>query len=70
MRTRAFDWFNDQTLQPLYGIQVLNNGRWSHLAIDGKAALFATPDERDAKRAEVRKWPAAREAAQDLEGTP
>lgn len=55
MRTRANDWLDTNTLETKYGIDVLHDGKWKHLAEDGKPCIYSTPAERDAKRAEYRK---------------
>lgn len=55
MRTRPNDWLDTNTLETKYGIDVLHDGKWKHLAEDGKPCIYSTPAERDAKRAEYRK---------------
>lgn len=55
MKTRNYNWYDMQNHKPLFGIQVRWDGEWLNAAEDGKALLFDTPEERDAKRAEIRK---------------
>lgn len=55
MRTREHDWYDAKEGRPKYGIQVLWRGRWLNVAKDGEPDLYDTPEERDARRAELRK---------------
>lgn len=52
MRTREADWFNTETMETMYGFQVYHDGKWRHVAENGKPQIFATAAERDAKRRE------------------
>ncbi len=56
MRTAANNWIDTSTGKLKYGIDVLHNGVWKHLAENGKACIYDSEEERDAKRAEYRKW--------------
>lgn len=55
MRTRNHDWYDTKNNTPLYGFQVLDGGVWKHYAEDGKPCIYATPNERNVKRTEIRK---------------
>lgn len=63
MRTKTNDWGNPETGEILYGIDIwaktrrAPTGEWCHAAEDGKPLLFKTPEERDAKRQELRRRP-------------
>lgn len=56
MRTKINNWFNPTTGEILYGIDVLHERLWCHAMENGKPLMFKTKAERDAKRAEVRRW--------------
>ena len=56
MKTKVNDWYNPETDEVLYGIDVWHSGEWCHAAEGGKPLLFKTAAERDAKRKEVRRW--------------
>lgn len=56
MRTKMTAWYDKENDRPLYGIKVHVNGAWVNLAQDGKALLFETREECEAKRKEVRRW--------------
>lgn len=55
MKTRNYDWYDCEQNKPAYSFQVFMNGEWVHPCEDGKLLVFGTQEERDAKRAEVRK---------------
>lgn len=55
MRTRAADWLNTETMRTMFGFQVYHEGRWRHVAENGKPLIYETREARDDKRAEYRK---------------
>ena len=56
MRTKLTAWYDKANDRPLYGIKVHVNGIWVDLAQNGKALLYETRQECEAKRKEVRRW--------------
>lgn len=40
MRTRPNDWIDTNTFETKYGIDVLHEGKWKHLAEDGKPCIY------------------------------
>lgn len=59
MRTRNHDWFNMIERRPKYGLQIkLADGRWVYVGSSGAGVeVYDTPEERDSRRAELRKQP-------------
>lgn len=55
MRTRNCDYFDTSSLRTVYGIELLIGGVWLRLAENGKPCLFATQEDRNAKRATYRR---------------
>ena len=55
MRTRPTEWLDTRTGETLYSLEAHHNGRWMKVAEGGEPCIYHTPEERDAKRAEVRK---------------
>lgn len=57
MRTRACDWLDTSTNTPLYGVECFVRGKWMCLYDKEKGApvLFATKEDRDANRRELRR---------------
>lgn len=54
MRTRNCDYFDSSRLRTVYGIELLIAGVWLRLSENGKPCLFATQEDRNAKRATYR----------------
>ena len=54
METRVKEFFNIDTLQKLYGIQVKHKGRWISAGDDNGQFLFKTETECNAKRKELK----------------
>jgi len=50
MKTREHNWYDMQNHRPMFGIQVRWNGKWLNASENGKALLFNTQEERDAKK--------------------
>lgn len=62
MKTRPTEWLDTKAMRPKHGLKVFHDGRWIDVGKDGSVLLFDTPEERDAKRAELeRENPAAPE---------
>lgn len=55
MLTRKFEWFDKEKQVPVYGVQVYHEGKWKHAALNGKAILCYTEEERDEKRKLLKK---------------
>lgn len=54
MRTRNHDWMDTVKGVPVYGVQVLHDGRWKHAAINGEPIWCDTQEERDRQRMKLR----------------
>jgi len=55
MKTRNSQWLDTNTLRPLFGVQVLKDGVWINAMLNGEPILCETEQERDEKRARVKK---------------
>ena len=57
MRTRAYDFLDTDTNTPWYGVECFVRGKWMSLYDKEKGApvLFATKEDRDANRKELRR---------------
>lgn len=50
---RLHRWIDTKTYTPMYGVQVRASGKWHHLAVAGKAALYESVEAAEAARAEL-----------------
>jgi hypothetical protein len=59
MRTRLSAWYDTENDRVLYGVKAHANGHWCNVAEAGVACIYETKAEAEAKRKEIRKWPAS-----------
>lgn len=61
MKVRPSQWLNQETMQPMFGIEVHYMGQWINASQNGTPLLFADINARDAKMAEIKKSNYAKE---------
>lgn len=61
MRTRPTTWYDSAETATVYGIEVLHNGEWLHVAENNIPLLFSSEGEREQKRMSMK-----REEAEEL----
>lgn len=59
MRTKLSAWYKQDLDEVWFGVKVLVGGRWADLAETGKACIYPTQSEAEAKRGEMRKRPSS-----------
>lgn len=52
---RVHPWINTETLEPMFGVQVrVERGKWHHLAVKGKAAIYTKKADADRQCSELK----------------
>lgn len=53
MKTRKFNWFDEDTSKVKYGFQVYYEGKWMNACEGTKSLIFDNEEDRDAKQKEI-----------------